>query len=168
MKIKHLFLIFLFTNTLSGLGQNPNNVDSNNINNFYLSQNVDSVVISYQVSYDKETSHQFEDASSHPSFKKSKKLNKKEIDTLTKYLLSKTSYTDIVSGLSHSDIYIYYYRNNSIEKTITISSISRNINFIRNDNFVQKSISTTFQDYLTNLLHKKGIWTKAKTFYEFD
>lgn len=139
----------------------------NEINEFDLYQKVDSVVISYEVSYDKETSSEFEDASNHPSFKKSRKLNQKEIDTLRKYLLSRSSYSNEVSGLSYSDIFIYYYRNNSVEKLIIISSITRNINFIRNDNFVQKSISKTFENYLTNLLRKKGLWTKEKTFYEF-
>lgn len=140
----------------------------NDINKFDLYQKVDSVVISYEVSYDKETSSEFEDASNHPSFKKSRKLNQKEIDTLRKYLLSRSSYSNEVSGLSYSDIFIYYYRNGSVEKLITISSISRNINFIRNDNFVQKSISIAFEEYLTNLLRKKGIWAKAETFYQFD
>lgn len=161
-----LFLIIIFCSFEDVRSQNC--IISNNLKQFDLCQNVDSVVVSYEVSYDKETSSEFEDASNHPSFKKSRKLNQKDIDTLRKYLLSQESYSNDVSGLSHSDIYIYYYRNGLMEKVITISSISRNINFIRNDNFVQKSISGTLEEYLSKLLKKKGIWAKTKTFYQFD
>lgn len=127
---------------------------------------IDSITVIYRIEFDKETSSEFDDVFTFQSTERKDILSKKEIKKLNNYIFSEKSYTNSVAGLSHSDIIFTYFKNNSVIMSINISSITRNISIIKGSDIVLNGISPQFEKYITQLLRKKKIWPKKKSFSE--
>jgi hypothetical protein len=137
------------------------------IDHIAILQNPDSVVVSFYLITDKETSFYSDDNIGSIRFHKSAVLSSKEYVTLSKYLLSVKSYHDRYAVLNHNDINIKYYKNGIICNDIYISSITRNITVHAQQMILKKQITERFEKHLTNLLRKKKIWNKENSFEKF-
>jgi hypothetical protein len=171
MKKSVIILIFFAWTINNAVAQETDTIFViDNINDITLLQEPDSIVVSFYLIKDKETSSYLDDDSVGAiRFFKSAVLLSKECVRLSKYLFFEKSYQDQYAVLNHNDINIKYYKNGIIYNDIYISSITRNItiNSIGNNSqqiIFKKQITKRFEKHLSNLLRKKKIWNNTNGF----
>jgi len=164
IKIGMIMLCLFIINSIPAASQDIETYnDISSLNPEYFID-VDSVIVTYRMDFDLETSSEFDDKSSFKSMGKKGSLSKKEIRKLNNYLLSSKSYSNRVAGLVHRDIIFTYFKNNSDIIVVNVSSITRNITLIKDSDIIQNAITPQFEKYITHLLRQKKIWSKEKSF----
>ena len=94
-------------------------------------------------------------------------LSKSEIKKLHRLLLSEKTFTDNIALLSHSDIILSYYKNDTATVFCNISSQTRKFTLVNGERYFVKRITPAFEKYLTALLRKKKLWSKKEGFYDW-
>ena len=138
----------------------------------FTTEKFDSVTITFGIDYNKELSEL------SPSFEETERdtfiikgvaqLSKSEIKELHQWFLSEKAFANTVPLLSHSDIVISYYKNDTLTVRCAISSLTRKFTLINGEHYFNNSITPAFEKYLTALMRKKKLWSKEDVFYKWD
>ena len=167
------------------------------IKDFPFLQNADSVKIFFEMYYDKEISEpppppplgdtiatilMYEEPkldtmtflktdTGNPTvtYSENARLSRQEIDQLSHLVLDSRNYTNERPLLNYEDISVLYYQNGRAIQYLYISTITRRVTVSRDDRNIifENRINKRFEDFITNLMIKKGLWDKGSTFMPY-
>jgi hypothetical protein len=135
----------------------------------FTAEKFDSVTITFGEDHNKELSSPL-DGVERDTFivRGDAQLSKPEIEELHQWFRSEKTLTDTVPLLSHGDIIITYYQNDTIAVVCHISSQTRKFTLLNGERYFARSITPAFEKYLTALIRKKKLWSDKESFFDWD